>query len=98
MFEAFDLLLKYHFLLYSERERERERESLSFEQSELDSKYSLNSLHVTWSVVVCCCMRYCVLLYVCSLCGVMCFGWAWVVLIGQNLVCWCMFKCCGGKQ
>ena len=37
------------------------------------------------------------------LCGVvcleyMCFGWTWVVLIGQYLVCWCIFKCCGGKQ
>ena len=35
---------------------------MSFEQSELDSKYSLNvcvySLHATWSVGLCCCMRF----------------------------------------
>ena len=61
---------------------------MSFEQSELDGKYSLNvcvySLHAMWSAGLCCCMSYYMLLYVCSLCGAM---WAWVILIGQNLVC-----------
>ena len=60
---------------------------MSFEQSELDGKYSLNvcvySLHASWSEGLCCCMSYymllyvcCMGLYVCSLCGAVCFGWA----------------------
>ena len=45
---------------------------MSFEQSELDGKYSLNvcvySCMTTWSVGLCCCMRYCVVLYVWNTC------------------------------
>ena len=48
-----------------------ERYILSSEKSELDGKYSLNvcvySCMTTWSVGLCCCMRYCVV-YVCNPC------------------------------
>ena len=75
---------------------------MSFEQSELDGKYSPNvcvsRLHALWSAGLCCCMRYYMLLYACSLCGAMCFGWAWVISIRQNLACQCIFKCCGGNS